>query len=54
MTREVVAAQKGLFETWMNSGLQESVAMSIEVFAELFESSATLDALDRYNEADAS
>ena len=52
LTREVVAAQKGLFETWMNTGLEQSVATSVDVFAELFESSATLDALNRYNEGD--
>jgi enoyl-CoA hydratase/carnithine racemase len=47
-TREVLAAQKGLFETWMNTSLQESVHRSITVFAEIFESPATLEALDNY------
>lgn len=49
LTPEVVRAQKGLFEIWMNTGLQESVAASVDVFAEMFEHSATLEALDRYN-----
>lgn len=49
LTREVVAAQKGLFETWVNRGLEESVATSVDVFAELFEAPATVEALDRYN-----
>jgi enoyl-CoA hydratase/carnithine racemase len=48
LTREVLAAQKGLFETWMNTSLQESVQRSIEVFAQTFESPATLEALDNY------
>lgn len=49
LTREVVAAQKGLFETWMNTGLQQSIDQSIEVFADMFESPATLKAIARYN-----
>ena len=48
LTREVLAAQKGLFETWMNTSLQESVERSIGVFAEMFESPVTLEALDSY------
>lgn len=48
LTREVIAAQKGLFETWMNTGLQQSVDQSIEVFADMF-TSLTVEALARYN-----
>lgn len=50
LTREVVVAQKSLFETWMNHGLTDSVATSIDVFANMFHSPATLQALAQYNE----
>jgi enoyl-CoA hydratase len=32
--RQVLAVQKSLFETWLNSGIDESVATSIDVFAD--------------------
>lgn len=50
LTREVVAAQKDLFETWMNQGLQEGIDTSIEVFGRLFESPATLEAIASYRQ----
>lgn len=50
LTREVVAAQKGLFETWMNQGLQDGIDTSIDVFGRLFESPETLDAIARYGQ----
>ena len=47
-TREVIAAQKSLFETWLNSGLAESIDTSKDVFAAIFESPATLEAIAAY------
>ncbi|GAA1396162.1 enoyl-CoA hydratase [Pseudonocardia kongjuensis] len=47
-TREVVAAQKGLFETWRNHPLDDAVALSVDVFAEVFALPATRDAIGRY------
>jgi enoyl-CoA hydratase len=50
-TPEVVAAQKGLFETWLNHGLRDSIEKSVDVFAELFSSPATTAAVARYRTA---
>jgi enoyl-CoA hydratase len=50
LTGEVIAAQKGLFETWMNTGLEDSICASIDVFGEMFESPATLEALETYQQ----
>ncbi|MBN9738893.1 MULTISPECIES: enoyl-CoA hydratase/isomerase family protein [unclassified Pseudonocardia] len=47
-TREVVAAQKGLFETWRETGIGDSVTASVDVFAEVFAAPATRDALRAY------
>lgn len=47
-TREVLAAQKGLFETWRNDGLAAGVEASVDVFAEVFALPVTRDAIDRY------
>lgn len=47
-TREVVAAQKGLFETWRNRGVADSVRASVDVFAEVFALPATREAIHRY------
>lgn len=47
-TREVVAAQKALFETWRNRGIADGVAASVDVFAEVFELPATRDAIAAY------
>jgi enoyl-CoA hydratase len=50
-TREVIAAQKGLFETWLNHGLQHGIDTSVEVFADVFRSPATSGAIARYQQA---
>jgi len=47
-TREVIAAQKSLFETWLNCGLEESIATSKDVFAHMWDSPATAAAVARY------
>lgn len=47
-TREVIAAQKGLFETWRNRGIADSVTDSVDVFGDVFAMPATRDAIDRY------
>ena len=47
-TRDVVAAQKALFETWLNAGLAEGIERSKEVFAEVFALAATQDTIARY------
>ena|SRR6185437_6580763 len=35
-TREVIATQKGLFETWLDHGLRRSIDTSTDVFADVF------------------
>ncbi len=50
-TREVIAAQKGLFETWLNHGLQHGIDASVEVFADVFRAPATASAIARYQQA---
>jgi enoyl-CoA hydratase/carnithine racemase len=50
-TREVIAAQKGLFETWLNHGLQHSIDTSVDVFADIFRAPATSAAVARYQQA---
>jgi enoyl-CoA hydratase len=50
-TREVIAAQKDLFETWLNHGLQHSIDTSVEVFADVFRAPATAAAVARYRQA---
>lgn len=47
-TAEVIAAQKGLFETWRNTGIAGSVTTSLEVFAEVFALPATRAAIEEY------
>lgn len=47
-TREVLAAQKSLFETWLNHGLQQGIHTSVDVFAEVFANPATTQAIARY------
>jgi len=47
-TREVIAAQKGLFETWRNHGIADSVTASIDVFGDVFADPATRQAVDGY------
>jgi enoyl-CoA hydratase len=50
-TREVIAAQKGLFETWLNQGLQDGIDASVDVFADIFRLPATSAAIARYQQA---
>lgn len=50
-TREVIAAQKGLFETWLNHGLQHGIDTSVDVFADIFRAPATSTAIARYRQA---
>jgi len=47
-TREVIAAQKSLFETWLNNSLQHSIDTSIDVFADVFREPATAEAIAQY------
>jgi enoyl-CoA hydratase len=49
-TREVIAAQKSLFETWLNHGLQHSIDASVDVFADIFRMPATSAAIARYQQ----
>jgi enoyl-CoA hydratase/carnithine racemase len=50
-TAEVIAAQKGLFETWLNHGLQDSIDTSVDVFADTFRAPATAAAVTHYQQA---
>lgn len=36
LTPDVIAAQKALFETWLNEGLQKGIDASIDVFGDVF------------------
>ena len=47
-TREVVAAQKSLFETWLNVGLTEGIEVSKRVFGEVFALPVTQQAIAAY------
>ena len=47
-TREVIAAQKMLFETWLNVGLDESIDRSKDVFGDVFAQPVTRAAIARY------
>jgi enoyl-CoA hydratase/carnithine racemase len=49
-TPQVMAAQKGLFETWLNCGLQHGIDTSVDVFADLFTDPATVQAIARYQQ----
>jgi enoyl-CoA hydratase len=51
LTREVVAAQKGLFETWLNHGLQRSIDTSVDVFADVFRAPVTSAAVAHYKQS---
>ncbi|WP_214401394.1 enoyl-CoA hydratase/isomerase family protein [Pseudonocardia lacus] len=44
-TPEVLAAQKALFETWLEQGISACVATSVDVFADVFAAPATAAAL---------
>ena len=50
-TREVIAAQKDLFETWLNHGLQHGIDTSVDVFAEVFRAPATAQAIAQYQQS---
>src|SRR4029077_8185445 len=50
-TPEVIAAQKGMFETWLNHGLQHSIDASVDVFADVFRAPATSAAIAQYQQA---
>ena len=47
-TREVLAAQKSLFETWLNVGLVEGIEVSKRVFGEVFGLPVTQQAIAAY------
>ena len=47
-TRTVLAAQKQLFEIWLNSGIAASVGASIDVFADVFTHPETTAAVAAY------
>lgn len=47
-TREVLAAQKSLFETWLNHGLQHGIYTSVDVFADVLRAPATTESIARY------
>lgn len=47
-TAEVVAAQKSLFETWLNVGLAEGIEVSKGVFGDVFALPVTQDAIATY------
>ena len=47
-TREVVAAQKSLFETWLNLGLADGIEVSKQVFCEVFALPVTQAAIAAY------
>lgn len=47
-TRAVLAAQKQLFEIWLNSGISASVRASIEVFGDVFTHPQTAAAVEAY------
>ena len=49
-TREVIAAQKSLFETWLNTGLAEGIETSKDVFASVFKSPASQQAIAAYRQ----
>jgi enoyl-CoA hydratase len=50
LTPQVIAAQKSLFETWLNTGLQASIDASVEVFAEVFADPVTAAAITAYQQ----
>jgi enoyl-CoA hydratase/carnithine racemase len=48
-TPVVMKAQKELNEMWLNTGLQDSVERSIDVFADVFVDPSTSEAVHKYN-----
>ena len=49
-TRQVLAAQKVLFETWLEHGISTSVATSVDVFGDLFADPVTAAAVEAYRD----
>jgi enoyl-CoA hydratase len=49
-SRDVLAAQKALFGRWLEVGLEQGIAESIDVFADVFARPATTAAIGRYRE----
>jgi len=47
-TAEVIAAQKSLFDTWLDTGLTEGIEISQRVFAEVFALPVTQEAIASY------
>jgi len=47
-SRTALAAQKRLFETWQNAGLEESIRASVDEFALVFEEEETRAAIRQY------
>ncbi|OBF29342.1 hypothetical protein A5724_25640 [Mycobacterium sp. ACS1612] len=47
-TPQVMVAQKGLFETWLNHGLQHGIDTSVDVFADVFAHPETVQAIAQY------
>ena len=50
-TRDVLTAQKMLFDTWLDSGLTDGIDVSKRVFGEVFALPVTQSAIRRYVEA---
>jgi enoyl-CoA hydratase len=49
-TGDVVAAQKALIRTWLDTGLQDSIDASVDVFADVFALPSTVEAIARYRQ----
>jgi enoyl-CoA hydratase/carnithine racemase len=47
-TTTVLASQKRLFETWLNSSLQDGIDASVEEFARVFEMAETREQVRKY------
>lgn len=47
-SRTALAAQKRLFETWQNAGLEESIRASVDEFANVFDEEETRATIRRY------
>lgn len=47
-SKTAIAAQKRLFETWQNAGLEESIRASVDEFALVFEKEETRDYIGEY------
>ena len=47
-SRQVIRAQKFLFERWLDSGISASVASSVDCFGDLFADRSVLDSIETY------